>query len=147
MQHLPDDRLISYLYCFNVTQDYFTCHEYGESLWLDSGRPQLLKGLIQAAVCLYHLHSGNVRGGYRMWQRAKSYLLPHLPVYAGIDLSQLIRDIDRVYGQVPTQFYDQHVSVAEMNAMNLPDVYISIVDPDLASTVETWQPTSLDEPD
>lgn len=147
MQHLPDDRLISYLYCFNVTRDYFACHEYGESLWLDSGRPQLLKGLIQAAVCLYHLQNGNVRGGSRMWQRAKSYLSLHLPVYEGMDLTVLICDIDAIFEQVPAKWTSQIVRPADISALGLPPVTISVVDPDLASVLPTWQPTPLEERD
>lgn len=65
-----DERLLSYLYYFNCKSDYYECHEHGEALWLDSGRPVVLKGLIQAAVCLYHLYNGNVKGGYTMWLRA-----------------------------------------------------------------------------
>jgi hypothetical protein len=134
-----DDRFLSYLYCFNVLRDYFECHEYGESLWLDTGRPIVLKGLIQAAVCLYHLHNGNVRGGWKMWQRARSYLAPSRPVYEGIDLDALTRDIDDVFAQVPSAWYTQVVAPEVVRNLHLPTVEVRIVDASLREQLSSWQ--------
>ncbi len=139
-----DPRLISYLHCFNVTQDYYECHEYGESLWLDSGRPIVLKGLIQAAVCLYHLHNGNVKGGWRMWQRARRYIAGERPVYQGIDLDQLTQDIDEVFARVPSDWYDKIVPAASVERLGLPTVRIKIVDPHLEQVVAGWTPEPLE---
>lgn len=142
-----DARLISYLYCFNVERDYFECHEYGESLWLDTGRPPVLKGLIQAAVCLYHLDSGNVRGGWRMWQRARRYLLNYVGEaaenqsldYAGIHFAKFVQDIDRLWLCVPTQWHTETVSRDEISHLQLPTVVLQLTDPNLAEKVVNWQ--------
>lgn len=139
-----DERFISYLYCFNVTHDYFECHEYLEALWLESGRPVVLKGLIQAAVCLYHLENGNVRGGHRMWARAKSYLTPSLPAYEGIDLVLLFADIDGVFEQVPRAWYDQVVGASEIASLNLPRVTLSLTNANLAAGLANWTLSPLD---
>lgn len=140
-----DGRLLSYVYCFNMTRDYFLCHEYGESLWLDSGRPVVLKGLIQAAVCLYHLQNGNMRGGYAMWLRARTYLAPSLPVYEGIDLLALIQDIDAVFACVPHALHERIVGADVIERLSLPIVSIRLTDPDIMLILSTWQPEPLPE--
>jgi uncharacterized protein len=132
-----EERLISYVYCFNELQDYFLCHEYGESLWLDSGRPTILKGLIQAAVCLYHLHGGNARGGWRMWNRARNYLID-TKHYEGIDVLQLIRDIDAVWRAVPQPWLRETLSLVQVESLQLPSVRIKILDPHLETVVQSW---------
>ncbi|PWI56861.1 DUF309 domain-containing protein [Sulfoacidibacillus thermotolerans] len=140
-----DPRLLSYLYFFNIKRDYYECHEYGEALWLDSGRPQVLKGLIQAAVCLYHLQSGNVRGGYAMWVRARKYLEPYMPVYEQINLERLRQEIDRVFAKVPSEWYDQTVAQEKIAALQLPIVSIWIEDDAIQSALHTFVPPSHDE--
>jgi hypothetical protein len=142
-----DHRLISYLYFFNVKQDYYECHEYLESLWLDSGRPVVLKGLIQAAVCLYHLHNGNVKGGWSMWQRARGYIADELPAYQGIDLEQLTRDIDEVFSRVPSDWYDKIVPEAAIEQLGLPTVRIRIVDTRIQDMLADWTPEPLEGDD
>jgi len=138
-----DNRLMSYLYYFNVAQDYYECHEYGEHLWLESGRPLVLKGLIQAAVCLYHLGNGNLKGGHKMWLRAKSYLNPSRPLYEHIDLDKLISDIDAVWQRVPRTWYGNIVPVAAIEALDLPIVTIRITDDEIVQQLPTWIPLSL----
>jgi uncharacterized protein len=142
-----DSRLISYIYFFNIQRDYYECHEYGESLWLDTGRPIVLKGLIQAAVCLYHLHNGNVKGGWRMWQRARQYISGERPIYESIDLDHLTQDIDEVFGHVPTTWYDQMRSESDIKALNLPTVMLQIVDVKISELLHTWVPGALDHED
>ncbi|MCF8565788.1 DUF309 domain-containing protein [Alicyclobacillus tolerans] len=140
-----EPRLISYLYFFNVKADYFECHEYGESLWLDTGRPIVLKGLIQAAVCLYHLHNGNIKGGWRMWQRARAYIAPSRPNYQGIDLDRLTNDIDAVFAKVPQALYNAIVTPAEVEAMELPLVKVCITDDPINQLLASWQPEPLSD--
>ncbi|WP_051321818.1 DUF309 domain-containing protein [Alicyclobacillus contaminans] len=138
-----DHRLVSYLYFFNLVGDYYECHEYGEHLWLDSGRPVILKGLIQAAVCLYHLYNGNVRGGWRMWQRARRYLETGSPVYQSLDIAGLIRDIDEVFARVPADWYTEHRPAEEIQTLHLPTVRIRILDAALTNILSTWRPEPL----
>jgi hypothetical protein len=135
-----DERLVAYVYYFNTAADYYECHEYLESLWLDTGRPVVLKGLIQAAVSLYHLHGGNVRGGHPMWLRAKGYLAPHLPVYEGIDLVCLTEAIDDVYARVPAEFFQRVLDPAAIAELCLPAVKLTLRDAGLRARVATWRP-------
>ncbi|GMA63397.1 DUF309 domain-containing protein [Alicyclobacillus fastidiosus] len=140
-----DHRLMAYLYFFNVKRDYFECHEYGEHLWLERGRPPVLKGLIQAAVTLYHLHNGNVRGGYQMWQRAKGYLEEGRPVYEDIDVEALISDIDLVYKAVPTAWYTERVSPMQIAKLKLPTVRVHILNDEIRRRLWTYVPRHLEE--
>lgn len=139
-----DERLLSYLYYFNVQADYYECHEYGESLWLDSGRPVVLKGLIQAAVAIYHLQNGNVKGGYAMWLRARGYLTPSLPVYEGMDLVSLIRDLDALFRLVPTHWQNSIVDPKQIVALTLPTVRILLTDAQVEEQLQHWLPRPLE---
>ncbi len=138
-------RLMSYLYFFNVKRDYFECHEYGESLWLDTGRPVVLKGLIQAAVSIYHLQNGNVLGAYAMWQRAKTYLAPSFPRFEGLDLLQLAHDMDELFSYVPSTFYDRVVAPDVIAELHLPTVTIQVADADILNELDVFVPEPLDE--
>ncbi len=136
-----DERWLTYLYFFNVEKNYFECHEYGESLWLDTGRPEALKGMIQAAVCLYHLENGNIRGGYSMWLRARQYLLPVKPKYMGIDVNSLIDQINEVFYRVPHDWRDKIVSSKEVAELRLPEVFVKIMDPELRRQMDGFSPS------
>ncbi|MBX5437220.1 MAG: DUF309 domain-containing protein [Alicyclobacillaceae bacterium] len=133
---LDDPRFIAFLYHFNVRQDYCECHECGEQLWLEHGRPSVWKGLIQTAVSMYHVRNGNVRGGWRMWQRAREYLRPYRPVYMGIDVDQLTADVDTWFERLPDAWRGAQVSPEDVDRLDLPAVQIRILDVDVARRVE-----------
>lgn len=139
-----EKRLISYVYFFN-RGEYYLCHEYGESLWLDSGRKEVLKGLIQAAVCLYHLQGGNVKGGLSMWLRAKGYLAPSFPDYEGLSLEALVRDIDAVFARVPTEWRGRIVPAQSVEALGLPAVTIQCKDLEVLRALPSWEPDPLED--
>lgn len=141
-----EPRLLSFLYAFNVQKDYFECHEYGESLWLDSGRPVVLKGLIQAAVCLYHLYNGNVRGGWRMWQAGRQYLMDAGSIYEGIDMENLRQQIDKVFQHVPAEWRFETKSPQQVQALNLPQVKIQGTQPDFELKVQQGKPICSNNP-
>ena len=140
-----DERLISYLYFFNTEQDYYACHEYGESLWLELGRPQVLKGFIQAAVCLYHLSNGNLRGATTMWNRAKGYLRDGLPSYQCIDTKSLIQDIDEIFSMVHSKFTANMVMPESIHQLQLPIVKINLLDESIHTLVHEYTPKPLRE--
>jgi uncharacterized protein len=136
------DYYIDYLYCFNVLRDFFECHEYGEHLWLDSGRPPFLKGLIQVAVSLYHLENGNLRGSRMLWKTGRQYLAPYRPQTWGIDISQVFADMDGLHAQLPNV---DRAKPDEVASWNLPNVFIRIVDPELQRILAAWSLSSLEE--
>lgn len=131
-----DERLLAYLYCFNVTKNYYDCHEYLESLWLDSGREAVQQGLIQAAVCLYHLYNGNIRGATRMWDRGRPRLIAVGKSWQGIDIHDLVAQMDAVFTRLPVAWSTQTMPPAAVEALQLPSVIIQFTDSTLTRRVE-----------
>ena len=140
-----DSRLIAYLYFFNVKQDYYECHEYGEHLWLEQGRPEILKGLIQAAVCIYHLQNGNIKGGQAMWRRARNYLQAGRPEYESIDIDKLIADLDALWALVPLSYAGKIVSTKSIEQLCLPTIKIRVQEETILRDLPTFEPPVLDE--
>jgi hypothetical protein len=130
---MMDERLAAYVYEFNVRKDYYACHEYLESLWLDSGRPELMKGLIQAAVCLYHLYNGNVRGAWRMWTRGRPRLMAAEDKALGLDVARLVADLDRTFERIPPAWRRDMVQPQQVAQLGLPPVTIRVLDPELSA--------------
>lgn len=116
-------------------RDFFECHEYGEHLWLDSGRPEFLKGLIQVAVSLYHLENGNVKGSRMLWRTASKYLSSYRPIYWGIDVDRIYSDMNDLHARVPK---GDRVHPNEVAAWELPQVFIQIKDDALEEIVRNW---------
>jgi hypothetical protein len=143
-----DDRFLAYLYCFCVLRDYFLCHEYGESLWLSSGRPSVLKGLIQGAVCLYHLENGNVRGATRMWARARTYLLDYVAqsgtLYSGISIPDFVDQIEQVFAKIPLAWFSKRVERDDIHALRLPQPTLPL-SPDVRAHLAEFTLPSLQD--
>jgi predicted metal-dependent hydrolase len=114
------DRLyVEFLYYFNVTRDYFECHEVLEELWLEEGRNRLYQGLLQVAVGLYHHENGNISGSKKLLTAALEKLLPYPKESLGIDLGKLMEDskqyLDKLYDmdQSPFQPYDLDIIIID----------------------------------
>jgi predicted metal-dependent hydrolase len=77
--------------------DFFESHEVWEDLWRkESGRSrQFYKGLIQAAVALYHLTQGNRHGAAKLLAGSQSYLEPYRSRYLGLDIDGFLAALDR----------------------------------------------------
>lgn len=81
---------------FNRRQ-FFESHELWEQLWLEvDGRDRLFyKGLIQAAVALFHLNNGNAHGARKLLAGARRYLGPYGSPYLGLDLDDFLSALSR----------------------------------------------------
>jgi predicted metal-dependent hydrolase len=81
-----DPRYLAGIRLFNAG-DYFAAHEVWEGLWRDCAGPErgYYKGLIQAAVALYHLGRGNLPGASRLARTGQSYMLAFGPRFLGLD--------------------------------------------------------------
>lgn len=130
---------INFIYYFNVARDFYACHEHGEFLWLNSGRPDCLKGLIQIAVSFYHLSRGNEKGAQIMRSRGIGYIRPSAPAWEGVDLERLIADTEHfftaVQGSVPLQTQDV--------ALLAPRLHLT--DPELERVLGGWHPIPLED--
>jgi len=71
--------------------DYFEAHEAWEQTWYgtEGEESRFLKGLIQVAVALYHLESGNLKGARKVMGTALDYLKEFPSVRSGVDLDHL----------------------------------------------------------
>lgn len=73
-------------------RDFFASHEQWEDLWRDThGRLRdFYKGLIQAAVALYHFTNGNLRGARKLYQTSRNYLRFYEPFCEGLDVTKFL---------------------------------------------------------
>jgi uncharacterized protein len=78
---------------FNA-REYYACHDTLEALWMDAIDPdkRFYQGVLQIAVACYHLHNRNWRGAVTLLGEGVGRLPYYQPVYAGIDVSELIKD-------------------------------------------------------
>lgn len=86
---------------FNA-QDYFAAHEVLEHPWLGAKEPDrtFLKGLIHAAVALYHYSRGNGHGARVKYASCRRYLEPYRPAYGEVDLDALLDELERFYADL-----------------------------------------------
>jgi hypothetical protein len=77
--------------------DFFASHEVWEDLWRkESGRSrQFYKGLIQAAVALYHLRRGNRHGAAKLLAGSQGCLEPYRSRYLGLDIDGFLAALER----------------------------------------------------
>jgi predicted metal-dependent hydrolase len=71
--------------------EYFEAHEEWEKAWYgtEGEENRFLKGLIQVAVSLYHLESGNLPGARKVMLTALEYLREFPSSRSGVDLDHL----------------------------------------------------------
>jgi uncharacterized protein len=90
--------------CFN-RGDYFEAHEEWEKTWYgtEGEESRFLKGLIQVAVSLYHLESGNLKGARKVMGTALEYLKEFPATRRGVDLDDLRRQILPLYREMEAE--------------------------------------------
>jgi predicted metal-dependent hydrolase len=71
--------------------EYFEAHEAWEEAWYgtEGEENRFLKGLIQIAVSLYHLETGNLAGARKVMLTALGYLKEFPSDRCGVDLDHL----------------------------------------------------------
>ena len=71
-----------------------------ERLWLASeGRPrEFYKGLIQAAVAVYHWSRGNRNGALSLFRTSSQYLRKYRPAYLGVDVETFLQHYTDLFG-------------------------------------------------
>lgn len=76
---------------FNQGQ-FYACHDTLEALWIEAATPlkNFYQGILQIAVACYHLENHNWRGAVILLGEGIARLRPYLPVYASIDVAQLV---------------------------------------------------------
>ena len=82
--------------------EYFEAHEEWEKTWYgrEGEEGRFLKGLIQIAVSLYHLESGNLKGAYKVMGTALGYLKEFPSPQSGVDLDLLCHQMASMYEEL-----------------------------------------------
>ncbi|WP_149453753.1 DUF309 domain-containing protein [Pasteuria penetrans] len=120
---------VEFFHHFNVTEDYFECHEVLEALWLETARDPFYQGLLQVAVCLYHHRNCNLGGARKLMEAALTKLAPYgEPVYRGIHLGSL--------KTLARQYYDKLHS--EGHDFTFSPFRIQVIDPELRRLVQEF---------
>ena len=90
-----DPRIDEGIRLFNK-REFFACHDVFEDLWSELiGREKTaIQGLIHAAICLFHFEGGNLSGARKMYGTCVAYLTPFQPEFAGIQIEQLLTDLE-----------------------------------------------------
>ncbi|WP_407656462.1 DUF309 domain-containing protein [Massilibacterium senegalense] len=84
-------------------EDYYTCHDLLEEIWLSDRENLFIKGLLQMSVALYHYGYGNIKGAREMMKTAKHYLQSYRPSYWGVNIEEVIVFIDECLHVIPKE--------------------------------------------
>ena len=100
LSFMVDERFKRGIHLFNE-EEFFECHEVIEDLWLATSDEykNLYKGVIQAAVALYHLGRGNMKGARKLYGTSNKYLRKYLPSALGLNVEKLLADMKICFEQ------------------------------------------------
>ncbi len=109
------------------TGEYYACHDTLEALWMDSVDPdkKFYQGVLQIAVACYHLHNRNWRGAVTLLGEGIGRLPYYQPVYAGIDVTGLIRassNLLQTLQSIGSEGIDDFVDRLAQDATSLPSI-------------------------
>ncbi|OEH93993.1 DUF309 domain-containing protein [Bacillus solimangrovi] len=108
-------------------QDYYTCHDLLEEIWMTDKSNSFLKGLLQMSVAIYHYEYGNVKGARIMMKAAHNYLKDYLPVYWGLDLEHVCKFIEECISIIPYEL--DSVPYHDVGKLpKLPELYLYLVE-------------------
>ncbi|MCF6240193.1 MAG: DUF309 domain-containing protein [Bacteroidales bacterium] len=91
----------AYLYAIDLFNRgyYWEVHEVLENLWIKAGKETepatFLKGIIQLAVALLKVKTGNFYGGKRLYNKAMIHLQRKERIYLGINLKKIVDECEK----------------------------------------------------
>lgn len=114
------------------TGEYYACHDTLEALWMDAIDPdkKFYQGVLQIAVACYHLHNRNWRGAVTLLGEGIGRLPYYQPVYAGIDVTQLIKDsrnLLTILQSIGTEGIDDFVDRLAEDTSVLPSIDLVVI--------------------
>ena len=82
--------------------EYHESHEVLDDLWegTHGEDADFYKGLIQAAICMYHFSRGNLEGARKLYRGHRRYLAAYVPAHLGLDVEGLLAEMQRCLGPV-----------------------------------------------
>jgi hypothetical protein len=83
--------------------EHFAAHEALEEAWRAASAHErdFFQGLVHVAVAWYQAGRGNRVGCERQLEKARRRLEPYAPVHRGLDVADLIQQVERARGQFP----------------------------------------------
>ncbi len=108
--------------------EFFEAHEAWEELWTEYQGPsrKFYQGLIQVAVCLHHFGNGNLRGAAKLYHSSRAYLEPYLPAHEGVDLEQLLRQLQVCCERVlETDQAELATAAFEIDPELIPEIHLN----------------------
>lgn len=104
--------------------EFFESHEAWEEVWTEHFGPsrRFYQGLIQAAVALHHFGNGNIRGARKLYYGCKGYLETYRPRHLGLDVDQLLADLDVCFAEVAAS--REEFPKIEMNPETIPEIHL-----------------------
>lgn len=104
-------------------EDYYTCHDLLEEMWLEDRGNLFLKGLLQMAVAQYHYSYGNIKGARLMMEVAEQYLTTYSPVYWDLDVQRVVVFIQTCRSIIPNDIeqvpYEEVYTLPPLPKLNL----------------------------
>lgn len=121
-----DPRYLAGIRCFN-RRDFFEAHEVWEAVWRDCPREWHLfyKGLIQAAVALYHWSKGNWSGSRRLFLSGRTYMSAYPDVALGLDVARFWKEMEMALADVLRE--SPPPETARLDERRVPTIVISNV--------------------
>ena len=104
--------------------EYWQCHETLEDIWILEQYPLRLfyHGLIKAAVGLLHLERQNYLGASLKLKDAGLTLVPFSPKMMGIDIAQLLDDIQQCLELIDSDRCSNHDAVDSIPPVRIRDL-------------------------
>jgi predicted metal-dependent hydrolase len=108
-------------------EDYYTCHDLLEEIWMTDKENLFIKGLLQMSVAIYHYSYGNVKGARSMMMTAHRYLQSYRPKHWGLDLENVYPFIEEALSLFPNDI--DSIPFEEIDKLpTLPRLYLYIED-------------------
>jgi uncharacterized protein len=108
--------------------EYYACHDTLEALWMDSIDPdkKFYQGVLQIAVACYHLQNHNLKGAAILLGEGIGRLRYYQPIYAGIEVSQLIQSSHQLLQHVQQIANPDSSSPIENAAFAYPSILLVV---------------------
>lgn len=108
-------------------EDFYTCHDLLEEMWMVDKQNFFLKGLLQMSVALYHYSYGNVKGTRIMLEVAYLYLKDYRPKHWGLNLEEVLDYIKTCLRMIPRDI--DEVPFTEIDRLPvLPSLLLNLED-------------------
>ena len=115
-QPLPP-KVIEAIAVFNAG-DYFEAHEMLEEAWQEEKDEirDLYRGILQIAVCYFHLLNHNYAGAHKLYARSLKWLTKWPPSCRGVRVAELLQDAENVI-RVLTRLGPEKISEFDRNLL------------------------------